>query len=415
MREQKNHSGAGARARAVPPRQDGMGQAPILPPPGRVPESFAGRVVVAVLIALVLLGLAWLVRCGFTILLEAFAGFLLAVFLSTLAGWVNQKTHLSYGWSLFGVILILVLIFSGLGWLLSSHISGQISEMSVKLPEALHQIHAYLEKSTWGKLLLEQVPPGPGSVSQVGVFSQVTGLISGVVAVVVTALVILGVGIFGAAEQDVYYQGFLHLIPPLRRPRFCEFLQALIVNLRWWLLGQVVLMIGIGILTTLGLWLLGVPLAMSLGLIAGLVEIVPYLGPWMSAIPALLIALLVSPWTALGVAVLYVAVHILEGYVMLPLVQRRTVLLPPALTLVTQILLGELLGLMGLMVAAPLTVCVVVVVKMFYIEDLLGDENITVPGEPDSVAQGEQPVTTATAAPGAPVGPGCWPGGAGEH
>jgi len=156
---------------------------------------------------------------------------------------------------------------------------------------------------------------------------------------------------------------------------------ALAYNLRWWLLGQVFLMIMIAITTTVGLWLMGIPLALSLGLIAGALELIPYLGPWLSAVPAALVALLLSHAHLLGTLGLYLGLHILEGYILLPLVQRGTVLLPPALTLIAQVLLGDLLGVMGLFVAAPLTVCAVVRLKMLYVEDTLGDEAVNVPGE----------------------------------
>ena len=153
-------------------------------------------------------------------------------------------------------------------------------------------------------------------------------------------------------------------------------MDALVLNLRWWLVGQVALMILMGMTTTLGLWGLGIPLALTLGIIAGIMELVPYIGPWLSAVPSVLMAFLVSPWHALMVVGLYLGLHLLEGYVLVPLIQRRVVLLPPALTLVTQILLGYLLGFMGLFVAAPLTVCGVVLLKMLYVEDTLGDETV---------------------------------------
>jgi predicted PurR-regulated permease PerM len=128
--------------------------------------------------------------------------------------------------------------------------------------------------------------------------------------------------------------------------------------------------------------IMGIPFALALGLIVGLREIIPYIGAWLSAIPTALIALTISPWHMAMVLGLFLALHILEGYVLLPLIQRRAVHLPPSLTLLAQVLLGELLGLMGLMVAAPLTVAVVVLVKMFYVENALEDHDVSVPGEP---------------------------------
>src|SRR4029077_13399958 len=104
-------------------------------------------------------------------------------------------------------------------------------------------------------------------------------------------------------------------------------------------------------------------------------------GPWLSAVPAALVALMLSPYHLMMTLGLYLALHILEGYVLLPMVQRHEVHIPPALTLVAKVLLGELLGVMGLFVAAPLTVSSVVLLKMLYVEDALGDEAIDVPGE----------------------------------
>src|SRR5262249_32921363 len=121
--------------------------------------------------------------------------------------------------------------------------------------------------------------------------------------------------------------------------------------------------------------------------IAGIMEAVPYVGPLISAIPALLIALLVSPWHVIWVALLFLGLHILEGYILAPLITERAVHLPPALTLVAQGLLGDLAGFLGLFVAARLTVTAVVLFKMFYVEDTLGDEDVDVPGEPGNVAQ----------------------------
>jgi predicted PurR-regulated permease PerM len=186
---------------------------------------------------------------------------------------------------------------------------------------------------------------------------------------------------FGAGEPNAYYQGVLHLVPARDRSRAAEALDAAIYNLRYWLVGQVALMVLIGATTSLGLYLMGVPLALVLGCITGVMELVPYIGAWLSAIPAALMALLVGPVEVLMTLGLFLGLHILEGYVLVPLIQKRSVELAPAFTLVMQILLGRLLGFLGLFVAAPLTVVLVVLVKMLYVEDALGDQTVEVPGE----------------------------------
>jgi predicted PurR-regulated permease PerM len=209
----------------------------------------------------------------------------------------------------------------------------------------------------------------------------VTGLLSGVSSFVMAGVVVLFVGLFVAAEPGLYKEGILHLVPPRRRRRAAQTLDAVGYNLRWWLVGQAVLMVTMAVTTAAGLWLIGVPMPLALGLIAGIFELVPYLGPWLSAVPAVLVALVISPWHLGMVVALYLTLHVLEGYVLVPLIQRRAVRLPPALTIVAQFLAAELFGVLGLFVAAPLTVVAVVALKMLYVEDALGDDTVDVPGE----------------------------------
>ena len=190
--------------------------------------------------------------------------------------------------------------------------------------------------------------------------------------------------------------GLLYLVPPARRPRVAQVVDAVALDLRGWLLGQVILMVMMGATTALGLWLVGIPMALTLGIIAGILELIPYIGAWLSAVPAALIALLLGPWYLAMTLALYLGLHILEGYILVPLVQRRAVHLPPALTLVAQLLLGDLLGGLGLFVAAPLTVSAVTILKMLYVEDALGDQAGEGHGGPEKVTA-PVPGTAATA------------------
>jgi predicted PurR-regulated permease PerM len=129
----------------------------------------------------------------------------------------------------------------------------------------------------------------------------------------------------------------------------------------------------VGTTTTLGLWLLGVPLALTLGLLAALFGFVPYIGPLVAAIPALLLALMNGPQLALYVLLLYLTIQLIESYILTPIVEQQAVSLPPALTITVMLLLGVLVGGLGLALAAPLTACVLVLIKMLYVEDALGD------------------------------------------
>jgi predicted PurR-regulated permease PerM len=382
-----------------PPAIDGARRPRPMPPPP-VPQTappslttpqFARRSVVLLLILI----LFYVAYQGIDVLLETFAGVLFAVFLSTLAHWVERKANVRYGVALLVVVLALAALASGFGWMLANRLAQQIGELTQQLPRSFHEIQEYLRQFAWGRMLLQQVPHATQSLSEnMGGFSRLTGLVSGVASFLEATVVILVVGIFGAAEPNLYYEGILHLIPAHDRLRAAEALDAAVHNLRYWLVGQVALMVMIGATTALGLWLIGVPLALALGCITGIMELVPYIGAWLSAIPAALMALLLGPTELFMTLGLYLGLHVLEGYVLVPLIQKRAVELAPAFTLVMQILLGRLLGFLGLFVAAPLTVVLVVLVKMLYVEDALGDQSIEVPGEGEKV---QPPAPTAEA------------------
>jgi predicted PurR-regulated permease PerM len=188
----------------------------------------------------------------------------------------------------------------------------------------------------------------------------------------VNAAIVLSVGLCLAADPRLYKSGLLRLLPPERRPRAREVLTQLGSTLRRWLVGRLVLMFVNAALTWAGLSLLGVPLALTLGLLAGLLNFVPNVGPVIAGVPAVLIALTESPQQAMYVLLLYVALQSVDSYIFTPLVQKRTVELPPALTITAQVLLGVLLGTFGVVFATPLMAAALVLVRMLYVEDVLG-------------------------------------------
>ena len=141
--------------------------------------------------------------------------------------------------------------------------------------------------------------------------------------------------------------------------------------LRWWLLGKMVAMVLVGTLTTIGLWLLGIPLPVALGVIAAMLTFIPNFGPVLSAIPALLLAFVASPMSAVYVGLLYLVIQTVESYLITPLIQQRTVSLPPALTVLAQVGMGVLFGVPGIVLAAPMAAMAMVLVTKLYIEDRL--------------------------------------------
>jgi predicted PurR-regulated permease PerM len=153
--------------------------------------------------------------------------------------------------------------------------------------------------------------------------------------------------------------------------------------------GTLLAMLIIGSLTSVGLMIIGVPLSLLLGVFAGLLEFIPNIGPFIASAPAILLALVEDPNKALTVAVFFVGLQSMEGYVLTPLVQKHIIDLPPVLTIMGQVVMGILAGPWGLLLAVPMVAVIMVLVKMLYIEDVLGDRSIEVKGEEDAIAQEE--------------------------
>jgi predicted PurR-regulated permease PerM len=198
--------------------------------------------------------------------------------------------------------------------------------------------------------------------------------LSSTFAVFAGILLIVFLAIYIGAEPDVYHAGLMHLFPHHARRRAGEVLSAMATVLRRWLVTQLIAMFTIGTITTIILLALDVKAAFALGALAGLLEFVPTIGPLLSAIPAVAMGFLDSPDKALAVAIAYGAIQFLENHLLIPLLMKGGVNIPPALTIVAQALMALLFGFLGLMVAVPLLAAILVPVKMLYVEGVVGDD-----------------------------------------
>jgi predicted PurR-regulated permease PerM len=203
--------------------------------------------------------------------------------------------------------------------------------------------------------------------------SRLTGIASSTLGGLINATIAVIVGIYLASQPELYSSGLKHLLPFRARRRAGEVLRALDQALGRWLMGRLLLMVINGTVTSVALWALGVPLALTLGVLAGVLNFIPNFGPFIAAIPAVLLAWTVDLRHALYTVAVYILVQMVDGYVLTPVVDRRSVELPPVITLSAQLLLGVLFGFVGLLVASPLTACVMILVRMLYVEDVLGD------------------------------------------
>lgn len=338
--------------------------------PTAAPTGALVRIARATVIGALALLLLWLLA---KMLLYVFAGILLALLLRGLSTWLQRGTRLPMGLALAVVVIAILVIISAVDYFLAPRIGHEFNELYQQIPAGLEQVRHYLERSTWGQSLVNELQPGNGGISARAVAGRFFGIASTTIGILVGAIVVLFIGLYGAIDPDVYVAGAIRLFPLERRARIREVLHEMAHSLRWWLLGRFIAMAVIALMTGVGLWLIGVRLAFTLGLLAGTLSFVPYLGSISSAIPAALIALTQSPTLVLYVIGLYVVVHIAEGYILLPLLQKRMVHLPPALTLTMQVILGTLLGVIGIALATPLTAAAVVAIRMLYVEDVLHD------------------------------------------
>lgn len=332
--------------------------------------AFARRAFVAAAAA-VAAALAFLLLVRVTVpLVLIFAGLLLSVFFRALADPLRRRTGLGGVAAVAIVVLGLAALVALFAWLAGPSLSEQFAELQRRLPAAFGELRTLVGRYEWGRALLgqadvEQLADGPMLEEATGLASRTVGAVAAAVGGV---LIVLFLGIFIAAEPGYYRRGLLQLFPEPRRARAGEVLDRMDEILRWWLIGRAISMTVVGVLVWLGLTLLGVPLALAFGLLAALFDFIPYFGPILAAIPALLLAFLESPAQALSVAALYVAVQTIENWIVAPVVERSVVRLPPALTLGAQVVLGVAAGIVGAAFASPIVAAGMALVNATWVE-----------------------------------------------
>ncbi|GEN26733.1 AI-2E family transporter [Halovibrio variabilis] len=267
--------------------------------------------------------------------------------------------------ALLTVLIVLTLTLALVSWAFGAQVSAELESLTTLIPDAWQQLQERLEGTQLAPLFnnaAERAASLLGNgISQVGmVVVSMGGSIVSFFALIVGM-------VYFAAQPGLYRRGLLLLAPIKNRPRLAEALDESGKALRFWLGGQLVAMVVTGLLVGVSMWLLGVPAPLGLGLIAGLLDFVPLVGPLIAAIPALLLAFTVSPQTTLLVLIVYTIIQQIEGNILQPLVQQRAVHLPPALLLFSLFAASTLFGVAGLILAAPLTVVVFVLVNRLYV------------------------------------------------
>jgi predicted PurR-regulated permease PerM len=361
-----------------------------------------------------------------TVFLTAFLGILFGLAVSAGVDWLQPRLRVPRG-----LIAALIVLGSAGAIVEFFVVSGpvlatQSRELQTKLPEAIDKIDAWVQKRGFLSSLISgntgsstTAPPAPkvsppagapstpasptgASPRQVptdsalaaaggsttappqtlkqrilgqlaGLTRYLFGFLSSTISVFAGLLLILVLSIYIGADPDTYHDGLMKLFPRPWRKRAGEVLTAISLALRKWLVTQLIAMVVIGVVSTIVLLALGVNAAVPLGVIAGLLEFVPTVGPILSALPAVAMGFVDSPQKALFVIIAYIAIQQMENYLLIPFLMREGVDLPPALTIIAQALMALIFGFLGLLCAVPFLAATMVAVKMLYVQDVVGE------------------------------------------
>lgn len=315
---------------------------------------------------------------AFNVVLLLFISVLFALFLRGLTRLIVHYTHINdlLALALTGVVLLLLLVF--VIWQIGPRVVEQLDELMEQLPNAIDQLETLLRRINIDEQLTGQIN-GTDLLntflsSGSSVFTRVTGIFSSTLGFLGTAVILFFIGIFLAVEPATYIDNAVRVLPHNQRLRAYGILQKLGTTLQLWMAARFASMLVVGGLTWLGLMILGVPVALPLALLAGLLTFIPNIGPILAIIPATLIGLSISVQMAALVFGLYLLVQVIESYIVTPIIERRTVSLPPALTITSQITLSLLVGQLGLLLAAPLVLVALVLVRELYLGEVLHDK-----------------------------------------
>jgi predicted PurR-regulated permease PerM len=350
--------------------------------------------VVGLAVALLLL---WHTR---TLVLTVFLGVLFALAVSAGVDRL-QRWRVPRGVAAPLIVLAFVGLLAGFGTWIGPTVREQTIELRTKLPEALGKLELWVRSRGGGIIatitglsedsLATGAPPNvaptaldsvvagvpaPAPPPEVGpslrdrLLAQLGGVgryflpvISSTLAVVAGIVLVLFLAIYLAIDPSIYRRGLLYLVPRQRRARADKILGAIAGTLRKWLVTQLIAMVVIGVVTTSVLLALKVRAAVPLGILAGLLEFVPTLGPILSALPAIAMGFVDSPEKALFVTIAYVGIQFLENHLLIPILMKEGIDLPPALTIVMQALMAIVFGILGLLVAVPLLATVMIAAR----------------------------------------------------
>ncbi|MHB1416085.1 MAG: AI-2E family transporter [Chloroflexota bacterium] len=275
--------------------------------------------------------------------------------------------------SLLLVYLVLIAGLVLLGFAAIPPLIDEINQLIKQAPEFINQVQRTLQDlaqtypflSGLGDQLAAQLKQSVAAIANIPQATAVLGYALSVVNAVVSFVLVLVLTLYLTVDGEAIRRGTLLLLPRGSRPVVIEAIDRSRVKIGSWLVGQILLALIIGLTTFIGLLILGVPFALVLAVVAAIGELIPMVGPILSAIPAVIVAFFVSPVLALLTVALYVLIQQFENHIVVPQVMRRAVDLPPVVVIVALLMGGELLGIVGAILALPIAATASVVVSEY--------------------------------------------------
>lgn len=323
------------------------------------------------LIGFTLVAVAFLLwQLAGTVLL-VFAAILLAVILRAFASALEHYVKIPHIISFYLALALVIGGIVGIGFFFGAALRGQIGEVMEQLPGLVENAAEQIGISD----PLGEMEAQLGD-QQVTIVGRAAGFGFSVAGMFVDAFIVMVASIYLAYDPKLYRRGLLSLFPPGNRRRIDRALLMTGHALKMWFGGQLVTMTGVGLMSGVAFWLLGLPMPVALGLIAGLTNFIPFIGPILGSLPAIVFAFNMSIETVLWTLVAVTIVQQIESNLLVPIIQRKAVALPPAIALFAIIAFGVLFGFLGVFLAVPLAVAAMVLIRQLWVKGILEDEAV---------------------------------------
>lgn len=327
-------------------------------------------------IILIILSVILLIK-GFKVVLLLLGAVLFATYFLGISHFLETRLPIKRSVALTITIAVTTGVITLLMLTVYPNFSKEVVTLKSTIPEASNKVREIIDSNEALDYILNPIIRSI-EIERSDTNGYVATFFSSIFGVAGDFYIIIFLGFLLMAQPSIYINGFVSLFPKKNKQRLREVLSLVGKTLRNWLLGKLLAMLVVGVMTSIGLYIIGVPLPLTLGIITALLAFIPNIGPLLSLIPALLVAFSESPQLALTTLIVYLFIQAVESNFITPFIHRKLISMPMAMVLIAQVLLAIFTGYLGLIFAVPIVAIVMVLIKTYYLQDVLHDKNITI-------------------------------------